>query len=66
LQAIQIREVQEADFEARVHGMEIAKPAGVAQEKRVTDPEQEQMIEKHLAMRQVEKRMEANSVRSHN
>jgi hypothetical protein len=61
LQAINIREVDQASFEAKIHGMELNIPAA-AQKPRPVDPVQEQMIDAHLKRRQQEKIMEARGV----
>lgn len=61
LQAINVREIEQASFEAKIHGMELNIPAAV-QKPRPVDEDQERMIDAHLKRRQQEKIMEARSV----
>ena len=61
LQAIQEREFQDASFQAKIHGVDLARPADMGEQKRA-DPKQEDAIAKHLEMRRREKQQEARSV----
>lgn len=61
LMAIQEREFQDASFQAKIHGAELARPLDMEQPKRL-DEATEDAIAKHLEMRRAEKAREANSV----